>query len=96
MKYFVLLITLIISLLATTLFVLKTSQKSKVNKDDSHGCIIKEGEDECCWENGDSCCEPFTTADIKCATVITNCCKTKYYDEETKTYKYQYSGEIKK
>ena len=90
MKYLILLITLIISIFATALFVLKSSQKSE---DESHGCIIKEGEDKCCWENNNGCCEPITTNNIACIQVITNCCKTKYYDEETKTYKYQYSAE---
>ena len=91
MKYFILLITLIISLLATGLFVLKSSQKSKKSEDDSHGCIIKEGEDKCCQENSNGCCFPITDPNIVCTDAITQCCKTKYYDEETQTYKYEYS-----
>ena len=94
MKYFILLITLIISLLATGLFVLKSSQKSKVSEDESHGCIIKEGEDKCCWENSNGCCQPKTNLLTTCPAAFTNCCKTKYYDEETKAYKYKYFEEI--
>ena len=61
--------------------------------------MVNEGEDKCCWTNPNACCEPPTPAkgeELACAEVITTCCKTKYYDEGTKTYKYKYSFHISK
>ena len=62
-----------------------------MSEDESHGCIIKEGEDKCCWTNSNSCSFPINGQLIACPEVITYCCKTKYFDEEIRTYKYEYS-----
>ena len=56
--------------------------------DETHGCIIEEGEDTCCWMNRNGCCKPRPGA--SCSQAITECCKTRVFDEETKTYKYTY------
>ena len=61
--------------------------------DETHGCIIEEGEDTCCWLNNNGCCRPPRPG-MACTMAITECCKTRVYDEETKTYKYTYSHNL--
>ena len=55
----------------------------------THGCVIPEGEHKCCWVNRNGCCKPGINQ--ICTQAITNCCKMRVYDEETGTYKYEYS-----
>ena len=53
-----------------------------------HGCVIPEGKHKCCWVNNDGCCAPGKNQ--ICIQAIVTCCKTRVYDEETGTYKYEY------
>ena len=57
--------------------------------DETHGCIIPEGEKQCCWRNRNGCCKPGINQ--ICTQAIKTCCKKKVYDEETGEYKYEYS-----
>ena len=57
--------------------------------EDTHGCQILEGQDQCCWVNNNGCCQPGLNQ--ICIMAITTCCKKKVFDEETGTYKYEYS-----
>ena len=75
------------------LFALVLTQKIDIEinplSNETHGCIIKEKIGKCCWENNNGCCKPgFNQI---CTQAFRTCCKTKYYDEETGTYVYEYS-----
>ena len=79
------------SLLLFVLLSLVFTQKL-VNKNDeeTYGCKILEGHHKCCWVNNDGCCKPPSPGQ-GCTMAITTCCKIRVYDEETDTYKYQYT-----
>ena len=79
------------SLLLFALLSLVFTQKINIKtNEETHGCTIPEGQHKCCWVNRDGCCKP-PTAGQGCTMAITTCCKMKVYDEETGTYKYEYS-----
>ncbi len=67
-----------------------TSQNLRKSVDEFHGCKIPEGQDKCCWTNRNGCCAPVSPETL-CTDALKLCCKTKYYDEETQTYKYKYN-----
>ena len=77
-------------ILLISLFVFTISQNLRASDEDIHGCIIPEGDKKCCWRNRNGCCAPASPRQI-CTQAFKTCCKTKYYDEETKTYKYKYN-----
>ena len=77
-------------LLFFALISLVFSQKIIKKDESTHGCIIPEGEHKCCWVNNDGCCKP-PEPNQGCTMAITTCCKMRVYDEETGTYKYEYS-----
>ena len=79
MKSFVLLIAL---------FTLVASLNLRASVDENHGCVIKSTEGRCCWLNNNGCCSPYQEI---CTDAFRTCCKTKYFDEATQTYKYKYS-----
>ena len=62
----------------------------KTQNEDTHGCVIKEGQEECCWVNNNGCCAPVSPGTM-CTMAITTCCKRKVLDETTGKYKYSYS-----
>ena len=78
------------SLLLFALFSLFTQQLVHKVEEEVYGCKIPEGQHKCCWVNNDGCCKPPTQGQ-GCTAAITNCCKMRVYDEETDTYKYEYS-----
>ena len=60
------------------------------SNDETHGCLIPESKDECCWVNNNGCCQPRTKGQI-CTMAITTCCKKKVYDKSTGKTTYVYS-----
>ena len=86
MKRFLLLFALLS--LVFTQIKFPDDQEIKIDES-SHGCVIPEGQHKCCWVNNNGCCAPgFNQI---CTQAITTCCKMRVYDEETGTYKYEYS-----
>ena len=77
-------------LLLIFLFAYIVSENLRSSEDEFHGCIIPEGEKKCCWRNRNGCCAPVPPGTM-CTQALKTCCKTKYYDEETKSYKYKYN-----
>ena len=71
------------------ILVLAFSQIKLDFSDETHGCQIPEGEEECCWINSNGCCQPGIGQ--ICTMAIKTCCKKKVYDEETGEYKYVYN-----
>ena len=82
MKIFLLFFALL-SLVFPQKVIIKTDEET-------HGCTIKEGQHKCCWANSNGCCKP-PRPNQACTMVFITCCKMKVYDEETGTYKYEYS-----
>ena len=60
-----------------------------VKADETRGCTIVDHEGTCCWLNNNGCCAPPKPNQF-CTMALTYCCKTKKYDEKTKTYFYTY------
>ena len=78
-------------LLLFSLFSLVFNQENSTNnQDETYGCIIPERKSKCCWRNSNGCCSP-PLPERMCSMAFTDCCKTKVYDEENGTYKYEFS-----
>ena len=72
-------------LLFIVLFALVSSQSIL-----SHGWSIPHEGTKCCWLNSNGCCQPPKRGQM-CTMALRACCKTKVYDEKTKTYKIVYN-----
>ena len=58
--------------------------------EDTYGCKLPDGRDQCCWVNSNGCCKP-PQAGQGCTMAITTCCKKKKCNEKTGVCVYEYS-----